>query len=86
MTCECEKFDIEVYTIANKYRDSAIKNVYAYAYSDSTSLREHFVEQHFLCEEGDCKNNIFSAVFRTDIDLKGIQMPSQFAHLYFSTT
>lgn len=35
------------------------------------SLREHFNEQHFLCEEGDCKENIFSAVFRSDIDLIG---------------
>lgn len=41
------------------------------AYSDHTGLRDHFDSQHFLCEEGDCKENIFSAVFRTDIDLKG---------------
>lgn len=34
-------------------------------------MREHFIDQHFLCEEGDCKENIFSAVFRSDIDLKG---------------
>lgn len=40
-------------------------------FSDHTDLREHFVDQHFLCEDGDCKENIFSAVFRSDIDLKG---------------
>ncbi|XP_031620728.1 E3 ubiquitin-protein ligase ZNF598 [Contarinia nasturtii] len=39
-------------------------------YPDHTRLREHFIDQHFLCEEGDCKENIFTAVFRSDIDLK----------------
>ncbi|XP_055321640.1 E3 ubiquitin-protein ligase ZNF598 [Sitodiplosis mosellana] len=39
-------------------------------YADHTGLRDHFNDQHFLCEEGDCKENIFSAVFRSDIDLK----------------
>lgn len=40
-------------------------------YRDHTGLRDHFNDQHFLCEEGDCKENIFTAVFRSDIDLKG---------------
>lgn len=34
-------------------------------------LREHFRNEHYLCEEGDCYNEKFTAVFRTDIDLKG---------------
>lgn len=42
-----------------------------YTCSDHTSLREHFIDQHYLCEEGDCKENIFTAAFRSDIDLKG---------------
>lgn len=37
---------------------------------DHQSLRNHFLDQHYLCEEGDCNENIFTAAFRTDIDLK----------------
>lgn len=33
-------------------------------------LRKHFAEQHFLCEEGDCRHIQFTNVFRTEIDLK----------------
>lgn len=33
-------------------------------------LRAHFRQEHFLCEEGDCKNETFTAAFRTEIDLK----------------
>lgn len=39
--------------------------------SDHNELRDHFIENHFLCQDGECTENIFSAVFRTDIDLKG---------------
>lgn len=41
------------------------------SFSDHNELRDHFIENHFLCQDGECKENIFSAVFRTDIDLKG---------------
>lgn len=40
-------------------------------YADYESLREHFRTEHFLCEEGDCAQEQFTAVFRSDIDLKG---------------
>ena len=34
-------------------------------------MRVHFQDSHFLCEEGDCKDEKFTRVFRTDIDLRG---------------
>lgn len=34
-------------------------------------LRNHFRDQHYLCEEGDCYNEKFTSAFRSDIDLKG---------------
>ena len=37
------------------------------AYED---LREHFRDAHFLCEEGECKDEKFTRVFRTDIDFR----------------
>lgn len=40
-------------------------------YSSYTDLRTHFREEHYLCEEGECKNEVFTSAFRTDIDLKG---------------
>ncbi|GAB0096902.1 E3 ubiquitin-protein ligase ZNF598 [Sergentomyia squamirostris] len=39
-------------------------------YSDYSSLRVHFSNEHYLCEEGDCIEEQFTAVFRTDIDLR----------------
>lgn len=33
-------------------------------------MREHFRNEHYLCEEGECAKEEFTAVFRTDIDLK----------------
>lgn len=33
-------------------------------------MRNHFKSEHFLCEEEECANEQFTAVFRTDIDLK----------------
>ncbi|XP_076242841.1 E3 ubiquitin-protein ligase ZNF598 isoform X2 [Calliopsis andreniformis] len=33
-------------------------------------LRDHFRQEHFLCEEGTCSEEKFTCVFRTDIDLK----------------
>ena len=34
-------------------------------------LREHFKQEHYLCEEGDCVNEQFTSAFRDEIDLKG---------------
>lgn len=39
-------------------------------YRNYEYLRAHFREEHFLCEEGDCRNETFTAAFRSDIDLK----------------
>ncbi|GAB6031155.1 hypothetical protein CHUAL_007958 [Chamberlinius hualienensis] len=39
-------------------------------YSDYEYLRGHFRQDHFLCEEGDCINEKFTTVFRSEIDLK----------------
>lgn len=39
-------------------------------YSSYDYLRDHFRSEHYLCEEGDCINEKFTAVFRSDIDLK----------------
>lgn len=51
---------------------SLLFGVFPISFSDHNELRDHFIENHFLCQEdGECKENIFSAVFRTDIDLKG---------------
>uniref|UniRef100_A0A1B6LIS3 RING-type E3 ubiquitin transferase n=1 Tax=Graphocephala atropunctata TaxID=36148 RepID=A0A1B6LIS3_9HEMI len=33
-------------------------------------LRNHFRDQHYLCEEGECYEEKFTPVFRTEIDLK----------------
>lgn len=39
-------------------------------YEDYPSLRDHFHREHFVCDEGECLNEQFTSVFRTDIDLK----------------
>lgn len=39
-------------------------------YSSYDYLREHFRKEHYLCEEGACFDEKFTAVFRTEIDLK----------------
>ena len=44
--------------------------------SDYKHLREHFQNEHFLCTEGDCVNEQFTSVFRTEIDLKGELRPT----------
>ncbi|XP_063703153.1 E3 ubiquitin-protein ligase ZNF598 [Culicoides brevitarsis] len=40
-------------------------------YEDIVSLRKHFKANHFVCEEGNCVNEDFTSVFRSEIDLKG---------------
>ncbi|KAF5290869.1 hypothetical protein FQR65_LT11508 [Abscondita terminalis] len=39
-------------------------------YSSYNDLRKHYSEEHYLCEEGECKDEKFTSVFRSDIDLK----------------
>lgn len=39
-------------------------------YRNYEYLRAHFRDHHFLCEEGDCRNETFTAAFRSEIDLK----------------
>ncbi|XP_071644247.1 E3 ubiquitin-protein ligase ZNF598 [Temnothorax longispinosus] len=39
-------------------------------YSSYDYLRDHFRQEHYLCEEGVCAEEKFTSVFRTDIDLK----------------
>lgn len=51
--------------------DADGKHQYYNSYDD---LRTHFLEEHYLCEEGDCKNEQFTSVFRTEIDLKGYSL------------
>ncbi|KRT86116.1 hypothetical protein AMK59_849, partial [Oryctes borbonicus] len=47
--------------------DADGKHQYYNSYAD---LRRHFKEEHYVCEEGECKNEQFTSVFRTDIDLR----------------
>ncbi|XP_042895849.1 E3 ubiquitin-protein ligase ZNF598 [Parasteatoda tepidariorum] len=39
-------------------------------YQSYEYLRVHFRTDHYLCEEGECVNEKFTAVFRSEIDLK----------------
>lgn len=39
-------------------------------YRQLDDLRQHFREEHFLCEEGDCIQDPLTSAFRTSIDLK----------------
>ncbi|XP_062552765.1 E3 ubiquitin-protein ligase ZNF598 [Armigeres subalbatus] len=41
-----------------------------YFYGDYESLRDHFRQEHYLCEEGECEQEQFTAVFRSEIDLR----------------
>lgn len=49
--------------------DADGKHQYYNSYDD---LRNHYRDEHYLCEEGECKNEPLTSSFRTDIDLKGI--------------
>ncbi|CAG9773661.1 unnamed protein product [Ceutorhynchus assimilis] len=40
-------------------------------YNSMEELKRHFKDEHFLCEEGECKTLALTAVFRSEIDLKG---------------
>ncbi|KAK3600899.1 hypothetical protein CHS0354_019252 [Potamilus streckersoni] len=39
-------------------------------YSDYIPLKQHFREQHFLCEDDECATNSFEHAFRSEIDLR----------------
>ncbi|EDS34196.1 conserved hypothetical protein [Culex quinquefasciatus] len=39
-------------------------------YGDYDTLRDHFRQEHYLCEEGECEQEQFTAVFRSEIDLR----------------
>ena len=39
-------------------------------FCDYPVLRKHFKEEHFLCEEGPCRNEKFTSVFRSKLDLQ----------------
>nr|SVE79333.1 EOG090X01BP [Daphnia magna] len=39
-------------------------------YCNYEDLRKHFRDAHFLCEEGECKEEKFTCVFRTEIDIR----------------
>ncbi|CAG9824565.1 unnamed protein product [Phaedon cochleariae] len=39
-------------------------------YNNMHDLVRHFREEHFLCQEGECKSSPLTAVFRTDIDCR----------------
>ncbi len=39
-------------------------------YSTYPALRQHFNTEHFLCEEGACKDEQYTSVFRSKIDLQ----------------
>ena len=39
-------------------------------YDNYTLLRQHFKKDHYLCEEGQCKHEKFTSVFRTKLDLQ----------------
>lgn len=56
---EIEIHQMAVYTHLKSFRDYA-------------ALRVHFKAEHYLCEEGDCAEEQFTAVFRTEIDLRGM--------------
>lgn len=34
-------------------------------------MRQHYKEEHFLCEENECNQEAIFSYFRTEIDLKG---------------
>lgn len=39
-------------------------------YSSYDDLRDHFCQDHYLCDEGSCAEEKFTSVFRSEIDLK----------------
>lgn len=50
-------------------------------YNSYSDLRDHFRQEHYLCEEGTCLEEMFTGVFRTDIDLKAHKACTHGKHL-----
>lgn len=48
--------------------DADGRNLY---YASHSALAHHFRTDHYLCEEGECAGQHLTAVFRSEIDLKG---------------
>lgn len=48
--------------------DADGRNLY---YASHSALADHFRTEHYLCEEGECAGQHLTAVFRSEIDLKG---------------
>ncbi|XP_045772069.1 E3 ubiquitin-protein ligase ZNF598 [Maniola jurtina] len=48
--------------------DADGRNLY---YASHSALAHHFRTEHYLCEEGECAGQHLTAVFRSEIDLKG---------------
>lgn len=44
--------------------------MFVFVLSNYEDLRKHFRDAHFLCEEGECKEEKFTRVFRTEIDIR----------------
>lgn len=42
-------------------------------YNTLRDLRKHYLDEHYVCEEGECITERYTSVFRSDIDLKGEQ-------------
>lgn len=55
-------------------------------YFNVDELRQHFADEHYLCEEGECKTNPLTGVFRSDIDLKAHIATEHSRHLSKSAT
>lgn len=55
-------------------------------YNSMDDLKRHFRDEHFLCEEGECKTMMLTAVFRTDIDLKAHITQEHGRHMSKSAT
>ena len=39
-------------------------------YVNCFSLRKHFKDAHYLCDEGNCRNEVLTSAFKNEIDLK----------------
>uniref|UniRef100_A0A8D8QX30 RING-type E3 ubiquitin transferase n=1 Tax=Cacopsylla melanoneura TaxID=428564 RepID=A0A8D8QX30_9HEMI len=44
-----------------------------YYFNGYPDLRDHFLKEHYLCQEENCINEQFTSVFRSEIDLKAHQ-------------
>ena len=54
---------------------------YHHYYNSYSDLRDHFRQEHYLCEEGACVEEMLTSVFRSDIDLKAHKACTHGKHL-----